>query len=443
MQVWVQAGNDTVIGGSGNDTVDAGTGDDALYGGDGNDSLDGGAGNDYVEAGAGDDSIQGGDGNDGINGGAGNDIVYGGDGTDAFDGGDGDDTLYGGAGSDDVRGSAGNDLLFGGDAGERLLGGTGEDILHGDAGNDLLEGQENNDLIYGGTGDDTLTGETGNDTLTGGDGNDALSGGDDRDTFFVGMGDTIDGGEGGDDFDTLDLRNFTSAEINVVYSGTNPEDGIVEFLDAGGGVIGTMTFSNIENVIVPCFTPGTLIATDRGERRVEDLVEGDRVLTRDKGYQAVRWIGQRTLSAAELAVQPQLRPVLIRQGALGPALPERDLLVSPQHRMLVAATEAELLFGEHEVLVPAIHLAGRPGIDQSEAPEGVTYIHLMLDSHEILRSDGAWSESYQPGEQTLAGMDDNAREEILTLFPELKLGYLFPAARITLKKHEAKLLFTR
>ncbi len=202
-----------------------------------------------------------------------------------------------------------------------------------------------------------------------------------------------------------------------------------------------MTFSNIETVI-PCFTPGALIATDLGEVRVEDLKAGDRVLTRDNGYQEVRWVGRRALKAAELAQAPQLCPVRIRKGALGLNLPERDLVVSPQHRMLVAASRAELLFGEHEVLVAAAHLTVRSGVTTLTEAPGVTYIHLLFDRHEIIRANGAWTESYQPGELTLKGMEDGPRDEILALFPELTLGFLFPAARVTLKKHEARLLFT-
>jgi hypothetical protein len=110
--------------------------------------------------------------------------------------------------------------------------------------------------------------------------------------------------------------------------------------------------------------------------------------------------------------------------------------------MLVAASRAELLFGEHEVLVAATHLTVRPGVEVQSATVQVTYIHLLFDRHEIIRANGAWTESYQPGEMSLAGMDDGPRREVLSLFPELALGFLFPAARITLKKHEAQLLFT-
>ena len=72
-----------------------------------------------------------------------------------------------------------------------------------------------------------------------------------------------------------------------------------------------------------------------------------------------------------------------------------------------------------------------------------TYIHIMFDQHEIVLSDGAWTESFQPGDQTLAGVGDASRDEILEIFPELatRIGIdEYTSARRALKKHEAILL---
>ena len=126
-------------------------------------------------------------------------------------------------------------------------------------------------------------------------------------------------------------------------------------------------------------------------------------------------------------MQPDLRPVRIAAGALGPNMPERDLIVSPQHRVLVTARVPKLLFGDDEVLVAAIHLVGRPGVTRVEA-DAVTYLHLMFDRHEIVQSDGLWTESFQPGDRTLAGMDEAQRAEIEALFPGLD-----PATRLSLR----------
>jgi hypothetical protein len=250
----------------------------------------------------------------------------------------------------------------------------------------------------------------------------------------------VDGGEGGDDYDVLDLTAYGHPATNIIYDTLNPENGTVEFLDASGTVVGTMTFSNIENVVA-CFTPGAMILTDMGEVAVEDLLPGDRVLTRDNGYQTIRWAGRRDLSHAELIVEPRFNPVFIARGALGADLPERDMMVSPQHRMLITGPRAELLFGENEVLVAAKHLVGMAGVEQ-RVSKSVSYIHILFDEHEIVRADGAWSESFQPGEMTLEGLGAEQRAEILALFPELATGASFPAARLSLKAKEARVLLS-
>jgi hypothetical protein len=172
------------------------------------------------------------------------------------------------------------------------------------------------------------------------------------------------------------------------------------------------------SVIVPCFTPGTLIDAAHGRVPVETLRPGDRVLTRDDGFQPLEWVGRKDVDAAEMAANPRFRGVRIRAGAIGPGLPERDMVVSPQHRVLVIGPEAELMFGTHEVLVPAIHMLGIPGVEADDAPE-ISYIHLMCRRHQIVRSDGMWTESFQPGDLSLAGLDDDQRAELYALFPEL------------------------
>ncbi|MFN3845812.1 MAG: Hint domain-containing protein [Paracoccaceae bacterium] len=457
-------GNDTLHGDAGDDSLDGGVGDDQLFGGAGADTLIGGDGDDLLSGGDGDDISYGGAGNDTILFGAGNDTVYGGAGDDIIDdvaggqlvgdnlldGGDGDDTiwagsgndtLFGGTGNDQLFGEADDDVLFGGDGNDLLDGGTGDDSLFGGDGNDTLFGGDGADSLLGDAGDDVLYGGAGNDTLNGGDGFDTLFGGDGRDLFIGTPGDAIFGGDGGDDFDTLDLTAWGKARTNITFDPANRENGTVEFLNEDGTVAGTLTFTDIETVI-PCFTPGTLITTPLGLRRIEDLQVGDQILTRDSGFQDICWIGRRDLGLGDVIVRPYLRPVRIAKGALGQGLPRRDLLVSPQHRMLIEGSKAELLFGEREVLVAALHLVGLPGIEQILPRGPVSYIHVMASQHEILQAEGAWTESFQPGAATLKGMDRNQRDEVLELFPELEASLqAYPAARATLKAHEARVLF--
>ena len=444
---------DFVSGGDGNDTIFTGDDRDTIFGDAGNDFIDGGIDADEIDGGDGNDTIIGGEGSDTITGGAGDDLIFGGldpslpDELNIPD----DTDLVTDNGRDFIDGGDGNDTIFGQDDDDTILGGAGDDMIDGGIDDDLIDGGSGNDTLIGDPGDDTILGGTGDDLISGGEGADSLLGGDDRDVFIdVGAGDTIDGGTGDstddgidDDFDTLDLRGLGRFEIvgETVDPDGDSTSGTVNFLAADDSVSGTLEFSEIENLI-PCFTPGTLIATPRGEKLVEELQLGDRVITRDNGLQEIRWIGHRALGAKDLQNAPHLKPVLIRAGALGHGLPERDMLVSPQHRLLLNSERAALYFEEREVLAAAKHLTGMEGVDQVEA-SGTTYIHFMFDQHEVVLSNGAWTESFQPGEQVLDGMGAEQRDEIFDLFPELREAQgieTYQAARRSLKKHEARLL---
>lgn len=189
----------------------------------------------------------------------------------------------------------------------------------------------------------------------------------------------------------------------------------------------TFNLPNVEGVALTCFTTGTLIATQRGEVRVEELKLGDLVMTLDHGLQPVRWVGSRLLSAEELERNPRFRPIRIEPGALGVGLPHRRLTVSPQHRCLLRSRIAERMTGGPEVLAAAKHLVGAPGITIEEESREVTYMHILFDRHELVWSNGAVTESFYLGEQALDSIDREQREEILALFPELAQG--LPGAR--------------
>lgn len=228
---------------------------------------------------------------------------------------------------------------------------------------------------------------------------------------------------------------------SIVHASPQNPGGFVEFKDIRGTVTGTLSFKNLEKVI-PCFTPGTVIATPRGERPVEDLKVGDRIVTRDNGLQEICWIGRRNLSETDLAQAPHLKPVMIRAGALGHGLPERDMLVSPQHRFLINNNHTKFYFEENEVLAAAKHLTGIDGVDVVRSG-GANYIHLMCSQHEMILSNGTWTESFQPGERVLDGMGAEQRGEIFGLFPKLREPdgqKAYQSARRSLSRDEAGML---
>ena len=176
----------------------------------------------------------------------------------------------------------------------------------------------------------------------------------------------------------------------------------------------------IDNVsLLVCFVAGTMIETSRGERPVETLAVGDLIWTQDGGLQRLRWISQRRVSQAQQIADARLRPVLVPKGALGPGAPDRDLRVSQQHRICLGGWWAELHYGAPEVLVAAKALIQQGGIRIEPALADVTYVHFLLDGHQIVRSNGVLSESFFPSPIAMSGVEAEARAEILRLFPEL------------------------
>ncbi|MFQ1699996.1 Hint domain-containing protein [Loktanella agnita] len=217
--------------------------------------------------------------------------------------------------------------------------------------------------------------------------------------------------------------NYTASQFNVTPTGAG-----------AGNVPPPDTADPTALIDVPCFTAGTLILTPQGERRIEDLCANDLVVTMDHGDQPIRWIG----SSPRRAVGP-LAPIRICAGALGNT---RDLFVSPQHRVLLRGGQAELLFGESEVLVPAKTLVNDRSITRVIGGE-VVYYHMLFDRHQIVWSEGAPTESFHPGSVGWNAMDAATRNEILSIFPQLDGGNFEnygASARMSLKSHEAMTL---
>lgn len=168
---------------------------------------------------------------------------------------------------------------------------------------------------------------------------------------------------------------------------------------------------------VICFIPGTRIATPNGARPVEDLAEGDQVSTKDNGDQPIRWIGNRRMSGARLLAMPHLRPIRLRANILGQGEPNEDLLVSPDHRILLQGPTAEALFNTPEVLVAARDLLNDRSITVDHTLREVTYIHLMLDQHQIVWANGVESESFHPAGAQVDQIGEQQRQRLFELFP--------------------------
>ncbi|GLQ28086.1 Hint domain-containing protein [Sulfitobacter pacificus] len=426
---------DTVDGGGGNDRIRTGDDDDVIVAGTGADTVDGGFDDDSISGGAGADSLEGNEGNDTISGGAEGDIIYGdvlpdnpdypyftpydlpNDGSDQapannadlLTGDGGDDTIYGQDDDDTISGGAGDDLLDGG---------NDDDVITGGAGSDSIIGGSGNDTIDGGDGDDSLSGNEGNDVFTYSGGNDTIG-----DLNFGATGTLNDGDSSNNDF--VDLSGYYD-NLAELYA-DQADDGILNQSNAADysdntqfgtgsltlqGVSADSTGLTSENTGVVCFTEGANILTEEGYRPIETLELGDRVLTEDNGFQPIRWIGQRRVPGSG-----KLAPIFFEKGVLPGA--KRPLLVSPQHRVLVAGYQAELFFGESEVLIPAKFLINGTTVRPRNCVE-VTYIHIMFDRHEVVFADGQASESFYANDTGLDVLSEESREELFSIFPELR-----------------------
>ncbi|MEL6565968.1 MAG: Hint domain-containing protein [Pseudomonadota bacterium] len=181
---------------------------------------------------------------------------------------------------------------------------------------------------------------------------------------------------------------------------------------------GDQTGDNAGGVI--CFTPGTRIETPDGPRLVEELCEGDRVQTKDSGAQEILWVGSRRMTGARLFAMPRLRPVRLMPGALGLDRPDQELLVSPEHRMLITGDTARALFNTPEILVAAKDLVNGSTVMVDVTVREVTYIHLLLPQHNVIWANGVETESFHPANTALSSLRDEDRARLLQQFPDLE-----------------------
>lgn len=190
----------------------------------------------------------------------------------------------------------------------------------------------------------------------------------------------------------------------------------------------------VQDVI--CFADDTLIATPNGPRPVDMIRAGDLVQTLDNGAQPVLWVGRTRISGVALRRFPHLRPIRLTGGALGGDIPTEDLRLSPGHRVVLRGARAQALFNVPEVLVRARDLVDGHAIRPDLALHGVTYVHLLLEEHQVLLANGVACESFHPDMAT-PDLLRNHLGELRSLLPAVGYG---AAARRCLTAGEAALL---
>lgn len=190
--------------------------------------------------------------------------------------------------------------------------------------------------------------------------------------------------------DTLQITGVAGESISGFSGGTLTLTGSanlkVDFSAVGAGSFHVQNDGSVPtatDITLVCYAEGTRILTPAGEVRIEDLREGDQVVTVLNGATApVVWNGWRRVQPTRHRRPETMQPVRIRAGAFGEGRPHTDLRVSPEHAIYVDG-----------VLVPARLLVNGETIFQ-EAVAEITYFHVELPEHSVILAQGLACESY-------------------------------------------------
>jgi hypothetical protein len=177
----------------------------------------------------------------------------------------------------------------------------------------------------------------------------------------------------------------------------------------------SITYGTSSSSTVVCFASDTLIDTPSGPRAVEDLNVGDAVETLDHGLQTIRWMRK----SEHFLEKTDDKPILISAGALGPRRPAQDLIVSPQHRILVGGEQQLVGRFRGEVFAPAKALTVLPGVRQMRGKKTVTWIHFSCDWHEVVFANGCLTETLLLGEMVLQGLSETSRQIVTEMYGEV------------------------
>lgn len=240
-------------------------------------------------------------------------------------------------------------------------------------------------------------------------------------TVFVvgaGQGRCIDGIAAGDliAVDCPGIPDFAALRRCLADDGaggtriTLPDGSVTRVPGLDAASLGPERFSF--GAVPVCFVRGTLIDTAAGARRIETLRPGDLIRTCDNGLRPLLYVSRATY---DFGPGPQaMKPLRLKPDALAQGWPERELLVSPEHRLGLPAVAPRLLLAARRLR----HLAG-----VSERPNCrlARYFHLLMERHELVRANGAWAETLLVTETTIRvarippELQDKARQMVRPL----------------------------
>lgn len=200
---------------------------------------------------------------------------------------------------------------------------------------------------------------------------------------------------------TVEFAEVMAADKTISTTGPTGSDKMTEEYTTIN-----QTGYSIELNAAACFMPGTKVLTPDGEMPVETLKRGDLVTTTAGRDEMVSWIGRQTVSM-RFADPMRVLPIRIKAGALGENVPSRDLLISPDHAILLEG-----------ILIQAGALVnGSSIVRETDVPHSFTYFHVELENHSLILAENAATETFVDNVDRLAF--DNWREHE-ALYPEGK-----------------------
>jgi hypothetical protein len=160
-------------------------------------------------------------------------------------------------------------------------------------------------------------------------------------------------------------------------------DGTNLFLLAPSGIT-QGSIVETDSSVAACFAEGARILTAEGEIPVEALRVGDLVVALvGRRLARVEWVGRSSVELLARKLPRSQYPVRIQAGALADAQPQQDLLLSPDHALLVDGT-----------LVPVRLLVNGASIAHATELRRVTYHHIELDRHDAVLANGTPAETF-------------------------------------------------
>jgi len=219
--------------------------------------------------------------------------------------------------------------------------------------------------------------------------------------------------DGGSTFGYIDVVEISGTVVGFMVD-VPLTPGVANTIFTNANVTSSSTMGYSAYSQVPCFGPGTMIATSDGELPIEWLVPGDKILTRDHGAQPLRNLQRQAISPMRLKRNPELHPIEAQISLLTGCMHNETLALTQNHRVLMNCGPVDYLFGQPEVICAAGHLFERPIMPQHTS--GIKYFHLILDRHELVLANGYWCESlFCPPD---AGFEGIAHKHFVR--PELK-----------------------